>query len=64
MSELEMMRRAAMAYEEKLVQLMGMDAFGEFVVELYRKLFKEKAEWFPEGSLKRFLLDNLEDLTE
>ena len=63
MSELERMRKTVVAYEEKLVQLMGPEAFGAFAVEVGRMLFREEVEGMPEGDFREFVLKHFDEIT-
>lgn len=63
MSELERMRKTAVAYEEKLVQLMGPEAFGAFAVEVGRMLFREEVEGMPESDFREFVLKHFDEIT-
>lgn len=63
MSELEQMRKITVAYEEKLVQLMGPEAFGAFAVEVGKMLFGADVEGMPEGDFREFVLKNFDEIT-
>lgn len=63
MSELEQMRKITVAYEEKLVQLMGVEAFGAFAVEVGKMLFGADVEGMPEGDFREFVLKHFDEIT-
>lgn len=63
MSELERLRRTEIVYEEKLVQLMGSEAFWEFALEVGKMLFVAEVEGMPEGDFREFVLKDFDEIT-
>lgn len=61
--KLEQMRKIIIAYEEKLAQLMGPEAFGEFAVEVGRMLLLEEVERMPEGDFRELVLKHFDEIT-
>lgn len=51
------------AYEAKLAELMGRQAFKEFAAEISRRGFKKEIEQMAQSDFKDFILDNFEDIT-
>lgn len=58
--EIEMMRKTCMAYEAKLIELMGEDAFHAFATELAREFFADAICQMADGDFKETILDNQE----
>ncbi len=57
------MRKTAIVYEEKLVQMMGQEAFWEFAVEVGKMLFGVDVEGMPEGDFREFVLKRFDEIT-
>lgn len=61
--EFEMIRKTCMAYEKKLIELMGEDAFHEFATELARGFFADEICGMADGDFKETILDNFDAIT-
>ncbi len=61
--EFEFIRKTCMAYETKLIELMGEDAFHAFATELARDFFAEEICAMPESDFKETILDNFDAIT-
>lgn len=61
--EIEMMRKTCMAYEAKLIELMGEDAFHAFATELAREFFADAICQMADGEFKETILDNFDAIT-
>lgn len=63
LSEYEQMRRVCMAYEKKLIELMGRDAFMKFSVEIAKNMFADEIMEMPDCDFKEKTLDNFDLIT-
>ena len=62
--ETEMILKTCKAYEAKLIELMGKDAFFEFSTEIARDLFADSILGMRESAFKEFCLDNFDAITQ
>lgn len=63
MSNEEQLRRISMAYEKKLIELMGAEAFREFSTEIAREMFADEICAMPESDFKESILENFDAIT-
>lgn len=50
--------------EEKLIELMGQEAYAEFSTEIARKGFRAEIEEMAEGEFKNFCIEYFDDITK
>ena len=62
--ETEMILKTCKAYEAKLIELMGKDAFIVFSTEIARDLFADSILGMSESPFKEFCLDNFDMITQ
>lgn len=63
MSNEEQLRRVCMAYEKKLIDLMGRDAFMEFSIQIAKEMFADEIMAMPDSDFKEKTLDNFDLIT-
>lgn len=63
MSNEEQLRRVSMAYEAKLIELMGADAFHEFSTKIAREMFADEICGMADGDFKEAILENFDAIT-
>ena len=62
-NEIEMLMKTCKAYETKLIELMGEDAFHAFATELVREFFADEICQMADGDFKETILDNFDAIT-
>ena len=50
-------------YEAKLAELLGRDAFADFVVATAKDMFREEVQGMADGGFKQFCADNFDAIT-
>ncbi len=63
MTNEEQLRFCCMAYEKKLIELMGMDAFMEYSRKIARDMFAQEICAMPDSDFKEKTLDNFDLIT-
>lgn len=63
MTNEEQLRRTCIAYEKKLIELMGMDAFMAYSTEIAKDLFAQEICEMPDSDFKEKTLDNFDLIT-
>ena len=61
--EIEMLMKTCKAYETKLIELMGEDAFHAFGIEIAKELFADEICHMADGDFKEEILDNFDAIT-
>ena len=61
--EIEMLMKTCKAYEKKLSELMGEDAFHAFGIEIAKELFADAICHMVDGGFKEEILDNFDAIT-
>lgn len=62
MSTLKRLNNIFTAYENKLIEIMGMEAFGEWVLETSRDLFRQEVESMPDCDDKKYILEHFDEI--
>ena len=60
----EELRKITMAYEDKLIELMGKKEFHKFSIKLAKELLAEDICNMPDSEFKNFCLDNFDLITK
>ena len=61
--EIEMLMKTCKAYETKLIELMGEDAFHSFAIEIAKELFADAICQMDDGDFKEEILNNFDAIT-
>ena len=59
----DVLRKICLAYEQKLKELMGEDAFHAFSEDIAKQLFAEELLGMADGEFKEMCLDNFDAIT-
>ena len=62
--EVKRLREIQNEYDKKLLELMGADAFGEWILESSQKLFEQEVKEMPDCEVKYFILERLDMITK
>lgn len=63
MSDIERQYNIITAYENKLIEIMGMEAFGEWVLEASKDLFRQEVESMQDCDAKEYILEHFDEVT-
>lgn len=61
--EIDQILKTCKAYEAKLIELMGKDAFFEFSIQIAKELFADSIMGMADSDFKEFCLDNFDVIT-
>jgi hypothetical protein len=50
--------------EEKLIELMGQEAYTEFAVKIAREGFRKEVEGMADGDFKNFVIENFDKIIQ
>lgn len=50
--------------EEKLIELMGQEAYTAFAAKIARDAFREEVDGMAESDFKNFIMENFEEITK
>ena len=50
--------------EEKLIELMGQEAYAEFSVQIAREGFRKEVEGMEDGDFKNFVIENFDKIVQ
>jgi len=50
--------------EEKLIELMGKEAYTEFSVQIAREGFRKEVDGMADGDFKNFVIENFDKITQ